>query len=165
MFRSKGFSVPLYPYTDTVCGNHQSRERTITRMLYWVMTILDTQIDADSTGHWAALVGRFRQSCNLRASWQLTNTLLPYAAVWYAMYRLSLVSWWFVPPCAVLAAALLVRLFIIFHDCGHGSFFSNRRANAIVGFITGTLTFVPTRYWWAEHAKHHAAAGNLDKRG
>lgn len=129
------------------------------------MTIRDSHIDADSTSHWAALVGRFRQSCNLRASWQLTNTLLPYAAVWYAMYRLSLVSWWLVPPCAVLAAALLVRLFIIFHDCGHGSFFPNRRANAIVGFITGTLTFVPTRYWWAEHARHHAAAGNLDKRG
>jgi omega-6 fatty acid desaturase (delta-12 desaturase) len=128
------------------------------------MTIRDPHLDPGA-GHWAALVGRFRQSCNLRASWQLTNTLLPYAAVWYGMYRLSSVSWWLVLPCAVLAAALLVRLFIIFHDCGHGSFFSSRRANAVVGFITGTLTFVPTRYWWSEHAKHHAAAGNLDKRG
>jgi omega-6 fatty acid desaturase (delta-12 desaturase) len=118
-----------------------------------------------STGQWITLAAKFRQSSNLRAIWQLTNTLLPYAALWYAMYRLSLVSWWLVVPCAVLAAALLVRLFIIFHDCGHGSFFSSRRANAIVGFITGTLTFVPTRYWWAEHAAHHAAAGNLDRRG
>jgi len=112
-----------------------------------------------------ALTARFRQSSNLRASWQLANTMLPYAALWYLMYRLWPLAWWLMPPLAVLAAAFLVRLFIIFHDCGHGSFFSSRRANEVVGFIAGALTFVPARQWWAQHARHHAGAGNLDRRG
>jgi omega-6 fatty acid desaturase (delta-12 desaturase) len=129
------------------------------------MTSRETGIDAGAEGNCAAVAAHFRRSCNRRASWQLVNTLLPYVALWFVMAVVSTISWWLVVPCAVLAAAFLVRLFIIFHDCGHGSFFSSRRANAVVGFITGTLTFVPTRSWWAEHAKHHAAAGNLDRRG
>jgi omega-6 fatty acid desaturase (delta-12 desaturase) len=59
----------------------------------------------------------------------------------------------------------LVRLFIIFHDCGHGSYFSSRRANDIVGRITGALTFTPYDHWRWQHAIHHGTAGHLDKRG
>lgn len=121
--------------------------------------------DVPGDSHWQGLVTRFRKSCNLRASWQLANTLIPLVGLWFAMVWLAGISWWLVVPVAALTAAFLVRTFIIFHDCGHGSFFSNRRANQIVGFITGTITFVPTNYWWAEHARHHATAGNLDRRG
>ena len=121
--------------------------------------------DSPGAGQWEALASRFRRSSNLVACWQVANSLVPYAALWYAMYWLSGISWWLVVPVACVAAALLVRLFIIFHDCGHGSFFSSRRANQITGFITGTLTFVPTHMWWSEHAKHHATSGNLDRRG
>jgi omega-6 fatty acid desaturase (delta-12 desaturase) len=68
-------------------------------------------------------------------------------------------------PLAILAGGLLVRVFIIFHDCGHGSFFKSRGANDAVGFISGILTFTPYYHWRWEHAIHHASAGHLDKRG
>jgi omega-6 fatty acid desaturase (delta-12 desaturase) len=71
---------------------------------------------------WRAVVARFQQPSTWRASWQLTNTVVPYVVLWYAMYRSTAISWWLTLPLAVVAAGLLVRLFIIFHDCGHGSF-------------------------------------------
>src|SRR5204862_916327 len=58
-----------------------------------------------------------------------------------------------------------IRVFIIFHDCGHGSFFPSKKANDILGFITGVLTFTPFRHWSREHAIHHATSGDLDRRG
>ena len=58
-----------------------------------------------------------------------------------------------------------MRVFIIHHDCGHGSFFKSRKANDIWGFITGVLTFTPYYLWRWEHAVHHAASGDLDRRG
>jgi omega-6 fatty acid desaturase (delta-12 desaturase) len=75
------------------------------------------------------------------------------------------VSWWLTLPLALLAAGFLVRVFIIFHDCGHGSFFPSRKANDILGFITGVLTFAPYYHWRWEHALHHASSGDLDRRG
>jgi omega-6 fatty acid desaturase (delta-12 desaturase) len=66
---------------------------------------------------------------------------------------------------AGLPVLVLVRVFIIFHDCGHGSFFKSRRANDIVGIITGILTFTPYYQWRHSHAVHHASAGDLDRRG
>jgi omega-6 fatty acid desaturase (delta-12 desaturase) len=121
--------------------------------------------DAAALPHWKEVVARYRRSSGWRAGWQLVNTLLPYVALWIAMPWLASISWWLVLPAAALAAGFQVRLFIIFHDCGHGSFFSSQRANRIVGFIAGVLTFVPSQHWWAEHARHHASSGNLDKRG
>ena len=81
------------------------------------------------------------------------------------MYFSLQVSWWLTLPLAVLAAGFLVRVFIIFHDCGHGSFFPSRKANDILGFITGVLTFTPYYHWRWEHALHHATSGDLDRRG
>ena len=66
---------------------------------------------------------------------------------------------------AGLAGLFLVRIFIIFHDCGHGSFFKSKRANNVLGFITGIMTFTPYRYWRWQHAVHHGTSGNLDHRG
>ena len=97
--------------------------------------------------------------------WQLVNTLVPYTALWCLMYLSLRVSWWLALPLAVLAAGFLVRVFIIFHDCGHGSFLPSRRANDILGFITGVLTFTPYYHWRWEHALHHATSGDLDRRG
>jgi omega-6 fatty acid desaturase (delta-12 desaturase) len=81
------------------------------------------------------------------------------------MYLCRPISWWLVIPLAVLAGALLVRVFIIFHDCGHGSFFKSPTANTIVGVLSGILTFTPYYHWRWEHAIHHASAGDLDQRG
>lgn len=68
-------------------------------------------------------------------------------------------------PLAILAAGFYVRVFIIFHDCGHGSYFRSRRVNDVVGFIAGVLTFTPYYHWRWEHKVHHATSGHLDKRG
>lgn len=114
---------------------------------------------------WKKLVAEFQKPSTRRALWQIINTLIPYALLWYLMYLSLAVSWWLTVPLAVLAGAFLVRVFIIFHDCGHGSFFKSRRANDIVGFIAGILTFTPYYHWRWEHAIHHASAGDLDKRG
>ena len=68
-------------------------------------------------------------------------------------------------PFAIIAAGFVIRTFIIFHDCTHGSFFKDRRANDIVGTITGVLTLFAYSKWKREHAIHHASSSNLDKRG
>jgi omega-6 fatty acid desaturase (delta-12 desaturase) len=59
----------------------------------------------------------------------------------------------------------MVRLFIIFHDCGHGSFFKSSKLSDVVGIILGILTFTPYYKWHRAHKIHHATVGNLDKRG
>jgi omega-6 fatty acid desaturase (delta-12 desaturase) len=100
-----------------------------------------------------------------RSGWQIVNTLVPYALLWYLMYHSLAVSYWLTATLAVLAGGFLVRVFIIFHDCGHGSFFKSARANNVLGFITGVLTFTPYFHWRWEHAMHHGTSGDLDRRG
>ena len=114
---------------------------------------------------WKEIVKRHQRPSTLRAVWQIVNTVGPLVLLWYLMYLSLSVSWWLVIPLAIIAGAFLVRIFIIFHDCGHGSFFKSRLANDIVGFITGLLTFVPFYQWRWDHAIHHATSGHLDKRG
>src|SRR5438309_10566102 len=114
---------------------------------------------------WKEIVARYQKPSVGRGVWQIVNTLVPYAALWCLMYVCLSVSYWLVVPLAVLAAGFLVRLFIIHHDCGHGSFFKSRRANDVLGFITGVLTFTPYHHWRWEHALHHATSGDLDRRG
>ncbi len=111
------------------------------------------------------MVAPYTKPAVWRAVWQIVNTLVPYAVLWYLMYLSLAVSYWLVIPLAVLAAGFLVRTFIIFHDCGHGSFFKSRTANHVLGAITGVLTFTPFYHWRWEHAIHHACAGDLDRRG
>lgn len=120
---------------------------------------------ATDTSNWKAIVLKYQQPSLPRAVWQLVNTLVPIALLWVLMYFAVQKAWWLAVPLAVLAGAFLVRVFIIFHDCGHGSFFKSSRANDICGFITGVLTFTPYFHWRWEHAIHHATSGHLDKRG
>ena len=80
---------------------------------------------------WQHIVARFQKPAAGRSVWQLINTLVPYAALWFLMYLCLSVSWWLVVPLAILASGFLVRTFIIFHDCGHGSFFKSRRASTL----------------------------------
>jgi omega-6 fatty acid desaturase (delta-12 desaturase) len=117
------------------------------------------------TPSWKELVAPYQTPRLGRSVWQVVNTLVPYALLWYLMYRSLAVSYWLTWPLAIVAAGLLVRVFIIFHDCGHGSFFKSRTASDIVGFLTGVLTFTPYHHWRWEHSIHHASAGNLDRRG
>jgi omega-6 fatty acid desaturase (delta-12 desaturase) len=100
-----------------------------------------------------------------RSSWQVVNSVVPYIGIWYLMNRSLAISVWFTIPLAFLASGFLTRTFIIFHDCGHGSFFKSSRANAILGCLMGLFTFVPFYHWRWEHAMHHAGAGDLNRRG
>lgn len=114
---------------------------------------------------WKGIVAKFQQPSIARALWQIVNTLVPYALLWYLMYVSLPISWWLVVPLAILAGGFMVRIFIIFHDCGHGSYFKSRAVNDLVGFISGVLTWTPYYHWRWEHAIHHASSGHLDKRG
>jgi omega-6 fatty acid desaturase (delta-12 desaturase) len=118
-----------------------------------------------TTAVWKEIVAKYQQSSTWRALWQVTNTFVPFIALWCLMYFALQISWWLVVPLAILAAGFLVRIFIIFHDCGHGSFFKSQRANNIMGFISGVLTFTPYFHWRWEHSIHHATSGDLDRRG
>jgi omega-6 fatty acid desaturase (delta-12 desaturase) len=112
------------------------------------------------------LCARFAKPHLGRAVWQLINTLLPFAAIWTLM-AWSVVAQWGYGWTLLLslpAAGLYVRLFIIQHDCGHGSFFASSRANDIVGRCLGLVTLFPYGYWKKTHAVHHGTSGNLDRR-
>ena len=105
---------------------------------------------------------------NLRKSlWQLFDTFVPYLVLWAAMIYAVLqhYPYWMTLGLALVAGGILVRIFIIFHDCCHGSFFASRRANTILGYVTGILTFTPFEHWRFAHNTHHATAGDLDRRG
>ncbi len=117
------------------------------------------------TAGWKEIVKKYQTPSVGGSAWQIVNTLGPYIALWVIMYFALKASYWLVVPLAILAGGFLVRTFIIFHDCTHGSFFQSRRANDILGFITGVLTFTPYHHWRWEHSIHHASAGNLDRRG
>lgn len=110
-------------------------------------------------------MARYQQPHNLRAFAQMVTTLVPLAVVFWLMYLTLEQSYLLTLLLALPAAGLLVRTFIIMHDCGHGSFFRSRRANEIVGWITGVLTLTPFTQWRRDHALHHASSGDLDRRG
>lgn len=118
-----------------------------------------------SQKHWSESVKPFARSDVRRSLWQIANTLIPYITLWVLMYYSLRVSYWLTLLLAVPAAGFMVRLFIQFHDAGHGSFFPSRQANDLWGIITGVLTFTPYYHWRHNHAVHHASAGNLDRRG
>jgi len=127
-------------------------------------SITERDRQADSVA-WKRIVARYQKPSIGRGVWQIANTLVPYAALWYLMYLSLAISWWLTLTLAVLAGAIMVRVFIIFHDCGHGSFFKSATANHVLGAITGVLTFTPYYHWRWEHAVHHSSAGDLDRRG
>jgi omega-6 fatty acid desaturase (delta-12 desaturase) len=116
---------------------------------------------------WYWITADYGKSNLRKSNWQIINTLGPYGLLWALM--VFTVKWdypyWITLAFAFVAAGLLVRVFILFHDCCHGSFFSSRRANTILGYITGVLTFTPFEEWRRVHKRHHATAGDLDRRG
>lgn len=98
---------------------------------------------------------------------QLLNTFIPYVAVWILMVITVQQGYpfWITALLMFVGAGFTMRLFIIFHDCCHGSFFESRRANRILGYITGVLTFTPFDQWRRTHSRHHDTVGDLDRRG
>ena len=118
-----------------------------------------------SVAEWKELVAEYQKPDLGRAIWQIVNTLGSVVVIWIALFFTMGISWWLTIGLSVLAGLFLVRSFIIFHDCGHGSFFKSKKANNILGFISGMSVFTPYHHWRWEHAMHHATNGDLDRRG
>jgi len=116
---------------------------------------------------WFNALKPFAQADTSEALGQLSITLVPYLLLWAGMLYLldQNVAFVYIFPLILLASGFLVRTFIIFHDCTHGSFFKDQRANRIVGYLTGILTFTPFDQWQHSHDTHHATVADLDRRG
>lgn len=122
------------------------------------------QIEFDKL-NWKDMIAPYTEPQLGRSVWQVVNTLAPYLALWAVMVWTVDWAYWLTLLLAAPAAGLLIRAFIIFHDCCHGSFFKSNRANESLGVLLGFITFTPFYRWRHDHAIHHATAGNLDKRG
>lgn len=122
-------------------------------------------INSEGKDSWRTIIANYAHPDLRKSIWQIMNTLVPYFALFYIAMRSVEVSLWLTIPLAILTAGFLVRDFIIFHDCGHGSFFRSQRANDWTGIVTGILAFTPYYRWRREHAIHHATSGDLDRRG
>ncbi len=114
---------------------------------------------------WDKLVKKYQNSSSWKSIWQLCNSFIPFLLTWYLMYLSLDVSYWLTLLLALPAAGFVVRIFIIQHDCGHGSFFESKRANDFWGMAGSIISFTPYHYWRKNHAIHHASAGKLDQRG
>lgn len=116
--------------------------------------------------NWTHILASYRKPNYARSITELVITTVPLVALWIAAwFTFSLGYSWASLLIAVPAAGFLVRLFMIQHDCGHGTFFAHRQANDWVGRVIGALTLTPYDFWRRAHAMHHATAGNLDRRG
>ena len=113
---------------------------------------------------WRKIVAQYHDPSVRRSLGQLLTSIVPYFLLLGLMVWSLDISYWLTLLLAIPTAGFMVRIFIIFHDCGHGSFFASRRANDWVGRITGVITFTPYYRWRHAHAVHHATAGDLDRR-
>ncbi len=95
----------------------------------------------------------------------LATSVVPFMGLWVLMYLALQVSYLLVLVLAVPTAGFLLRTYIVFHDCAHGSFLPGRRANACLGAVLALIVFTPFARWRQDHAVHHATAGDLDRRG
>ena len=124
--------------------------------------IQDKMID---TQNLPRVLAPYRQSNHPRALFELAITLLPLIGLWILMWLSLDVGYWLTLLLAIPAAGLVLRLFMIQHDCGHGTFFGHKLANDWLGRVLGIVTLTPYDYWKRNHAIHHATSGNLDRRG
>lgn len=114
---------------------------------------------------WQKIVARYARSDDRRSWLQVLTSVVPYVLLLAVMFLSLRVSYWLTLLLAVPAAGFMIRTFIIFHDCGHGSFFRSPRLNDAMGILTGILAFTPYYRWRRDHAIHHATVGDLDRRG
>lgn len=121
--------------------------------------------ESDTAPNWRQIVAKYQKPSLKKSIGQILNSIVPFLIILVASYFTRSISWPLTIALCALGGLFLVRVFIIFHDCGHGSFFRSKKANDVLGFITGVMTFTPYRYWRWQHAVHHGTSGNLDHRG
>ena len=125
----------------------------------------DHAMKAAEARAWGKVLMQYRAPSTLRSCLEIVLTAVPFAALWALSALAAIHGQWWGLLLTIPAAGFLVRLFIVQHDCGHGSLFTRRSANDWVGRVIGVLTLTPYDYWRHTHAVHHATAGNLDQRG
>jgi omega-6 fatty acid desaturase (delta-12 desaturase) len=114
---------------------------------------------------WQGIVSKYAYPETWRSLWQVFNSVIPFFVLWYLMYRSLAIGYWLTLILAVPAAGFMTRIFIIFHDCCHGSFLRTMKANDRLGLVLGVLVLTPFYQWKHSHAIHHATAADLDRRG
>ncbi|MGE0202667.1 MAG: fatty acid desaturase [Hyphomicrobiaceae bacterium] len=112
-----------------------------------------------------AALSKYRDQDPVRSTFELLVTAVPLVVLWIGAWAALSVSFWLTLLLAIPASAFLLRMFMIQHDCGHGSFFRRRATNDWVGRLIGVITLTPYDAWRHSHAVHHATSGNLDQRG
>ena len=121
--------------------------------------------EARTSEEWRRILGPYGGGDLRRSVGQILTSAVPFLVCWYAAYRALSVGYWLTLIIAVPTAGFVMRLFLIQHDCGHGSFFKSQKVADLVGFWLGVATLTPYRYWRKTHAYHHAHSGDLGFRG
>ncbi len=105
----------------------------------------------------------YMKSNDLRATYQILNTVVPYLLLWILAVKVASVSLWLLPPILVLMILFSARCFSLMHDCGHYSLFRSKKVNRMVGFIFGVINAIPQYPWSRGHAYHHKTNGDWEK--
>jgi acyl-lipid omega-6 desaturase (Delta-12 desaturase) len=105
----------------------------------------------------------YMKSNDLRATWQILNTVGPYLILWFLAVKAAGISLWLLPPIMVLMTLFSVRCFSLMHDCGHYSLFNSKKVNRVVGFILGVINAIPQYPWSRGHAYHHKTNGDWER--
>ena len=122
--------------------------------------------EAEASGRdWVEVLNKYRRPDAKRSILEMAITIVPLIGFWFLAWFALSISYWLTLLLTIPAAGFLLRLFLIQHDCGHGSFFRRRATNDWVGRILGIATLTPYDVWRRSHAVHHATTGNLDQRG
>jgi len=124
---------------------------------------LDQQIKSDLK-NWTSITRKYIKPNTQKATIQVLNTYIPFIGIWILMYYSFFISYWITLPLAILNGLLLVRIFVIQHDCGHQSFLKSTKANNIIGVISSIFTSIPFQYWAKVHGYHHLHSGELETR-
>ena len=130
-----------------------------------IPSVAPRPVESELQSQWRGVIARYQGSDLSRSIVQMATTLIPLAGMLWLMYESLALPYWVTFLLAFPTGGLLVRTFIIMHDCAHGSFFASRRANEIVGWFTGVLTGTAFGAWRHSHSLHHASSGDLDRRG
>ncbi len=125
---------------------------------------LTPENDVLATRDWIKILAAYREPDLTRSIYEIIITVAGFIALWIGAWWAYKISYWLMLLVAIPAGLMLVRLFLIQHDCGHGAFFRSRATNNWVGRILGTVTLTPYAVWQFTHAAHHSSSGNLGRR-
>ncbi|HSH75335.1 MAG TPA: fatty acid desaturase, partial [Longimicrobiales bacterium] len=121
--------------------------------------------DRETVERWNRILEPYIGADTSRSARQLAASVIPFILLWWLAYRSLEVGYWLTLLLALPTAGFMMRMFMIQHDCGHGSFFKSRAARDWVGRCIGVVLLTPYDYWKRTHAHHHAHSGDLDFRG